>query len=89
MDFSKFLKQMRNSYDYSGQIAHIEVIPDRKQAIRAALSAARKGDAVVVAGKGHETTQELPTGTVPFDDRQVIREILRAIGYGEPTHGAA
>ncbi len=67
----------------------IEVIPDRKQAIRAALLAAREGDAVVVAGKGHETTQELPTGTVPFDDRQVIREILRANGYGEPTYGAA
>ena len=30
MDFSKFLKQMRNSYDYSGQIAHIEVIPERE-----------------------------------------------------------
>ena len=34
MDFSKFLKQMRNGYEYAGQIAHIEEIPERDAGFR-------------------------------------------------------
>jgi len=50
---------------------------DRRAAIALAVAAAGPGDAVVVAGKGHESGQEA-TGVVhPFDDRQVLREILR------------
>ncbi len=49
---------------------------DRAAAIAEALDAARPGDVVVVAGKGHETTQTLGGVTAPFDDRQVVRQLL-------------
>ena len=54
-----------------------EVIEDREQAIRAALAAARSSDVVVIAGKGHETGQELHGGITPFDDRVVAARALR------------
>jgi UDP-N-acetylmuramoyl-L-alanyl-D-glutamate--2,6-diaminopimelate ligase len=54
------------------------VQPDRRAAIRAAVEAARPGDAVVVAGKGHETGQEAGGVVTPFDDRVVLREALEA-----------
>ena len=47
--------------------------PDRRAAIALALAAAEPGDVVIVAGKGHETTQEIGGRTLPFDDRQVVR----------------
>jgi len=51
--------------------------PDRKKAIREALSLARKGDCVLVAGKGHETYQIIQDDVFPFDDAKVIREIIK------------
>lgn len=55
---------------------------DREKAIRRALGEAREGDVVVLAGKGHETYQVLKDQTIPFDDREVARGILREMGYG-------
>jgi len=55
-----------------------EVELDRRVAIRDALRAARAGDVVVIAGKGHETGQTRGGVTVPFDDRVVAREELGA-----------
>jgi len=52
------------------------VEPDRRAAIAAAIHAAREGDAVLIAGKGHETYQILADRTIHFDDREVAREIL-------------
>jgi UDP-N-acetylmuramoyl-L-alanyl-D-glutamate--2,6-diaminopimelate ligase len=49
---------------------------DRRAAIAAALSEARSGDLVLVAGKGHETTQTVGSQVLPFDDRAVARELL-------------
>jgi UDP-N-acetylmuramoyl-L-alanyl-D-glutamate--2,6-diaminopimelate ligase len=62
-------------------------IPDRREAIGAALASARRGDLVVIAGKGHETYQILRDRTIPFDDRVVAREALTALGYGAPGEG--
>src|SRR5439155_921567 len=56
---------------------------DRETAIRKALEGAREGDVVVLAGKGHETYQVLKDRTIPFDDREVARRILRDIGFGQ------
>ncbi|WP_207956161.1 glutamate ligase domain-containing protein [Rubrobacter marinus] len=53
-----------------------EVVLDRREAIGRALAAARPGDVVVVAGKGHERVQHLPEGDVPFHDASVVRELL-------------
>ena len=50
------------------------VEPDRRRAIERALEAARPGDVVVIAGKGHEQGQEFADRTLPFDDREVARE---------------
>lgn len=57
------------------------VEPDRRKAIALAISEAEEGDIVLLAGKGHEKVQVLPTGTVPFDDVAVAREALAAAGY--------
>lgn len=53
------------------------IILDRKEAIRKAIEEAAPGDLVLIAGKGHETTQIIGTQVLPFDDREVAREILR------------
>ena len=59
-----------------GPLPSVEFVADRRDAIGRALAAAKAGDCVVIAGKGHETTQEFADTVVPFDDRQVVREIL-------------
>jgi UDP-N-acetylmuramoyl-L-alanyl-D-glutamate--2,6-diaminopimelate ligase len=51
---------------------------DRRAAIEEALAAARPGDALLIAGKGHETTQTIGDRVLPFDDREVARALLRA-----------
>jgi UDP-N-acetylmuramoyl-L-alanyl-D-glutamate--2,6-diaminopimelate ligase len=56
--------------------AQRHVIVDRREAIGRALGMAGPGDAVVIAGKGHETYQVLRDRTIPFDDRQVARDAL-------------
>jgi UDP-N-acetylmuramoyl-L-alanyl-D-glutamate--2,6-diaminopimelate ligase len=58
------------------------VEPDRRRAIEHALEVARPGDVVVVAGRGHETRQKLAGGrTVSFNDRDVVRDVLRNSGW--------
>jgi UDP-N-acetylmuramoyl-L-alanyl-D-glutamate--2,6-diaminopimelate ligase len=54
-----------------------EQLADRRQAIAHALALAQPGDVVCVAGKGHETTQEIAGQFHPFDDRLVVQEFLR------------
>nr|WP_235536065.1 UDP-N-acetylmuramoyl-L-alanyl-D-glutamate--2,6-diaminopimelate ligase [Nocardioides sp. Root190] len=57
--------------------ATVEEIGDRRSAIDAVIGRARPGDVIVVAGKGHETGQEVAGVVHPFDDREVVREVLR------------
>ena len=51
-------------------------IDDRRHALSLALDAARPGDCLLVAGKGHESYQEFADTVIPFDDRQVVRELI-------------
>jgi len=63
-----------------GNRGEVEVEPDRRAAIALALDAARAGDTVVIAGKGHEQGQEFEGGRkIPFDDREVAGEELRRL----------
>ncbi len=66
---NEIIKGMPNKNNYSIEI-------DRFRAIEKALKEARKGDIVLVAGKGHETYQIFKDTTVPFDDREVVKKIL-------------
>jgi UDP-N-acetylmuramoyl-L-alanyl-D-glutamate--2,6-diaminopimelate ligase len=65
-----------------GTGTEVEIDPDRRSAIAAAIGSAREGDVVVIAGKGHEQGQEIGGIVHPFDDREVARELLRARGVG-------
>ena len=53
-----------------------EVIENRREAIRRALEMGRDGDVIVLAGKGHETYQEIMGVKRPFDEKVVVRELL-------------
>lgn len=55
------------------------VVENRKEAIRWAMENAHKDDIILLAGKGHETYQILPTGTIHFDEREAVAEILEDI----------
>jgi UDP-N-acetylmuramoyl-L-alanyl-D-glutamate--2,6-diaminopimelate ligase len=63
----------------AGDRTRIVVEPDRRVAIDLALDGAAAGDVVVVAGKGHETTQTIGARVLEFDDRVVVREGLERL----------
>jgi len=65
-----------------GQRAEILEIGGRADAISAAVGRAGPGDAVVIAGKGHEQGQDIAGVITPFDDRQVLRAVLAGHGWG-------
>lgn len=56
---------------------------DRREAIWSACRMAKTGDTILIAGKGHETYQIFGTEVHSFDDREVAREALRGLGYGQ------
>jgi UDP-N-acetylmuramoyl-L-alanyl-D-glutamate--2,6-diaminopimelate ligase len=59
----------------------IQVIADRKEAIAKACQLAKSKDIILVAGKGHETYQEIKGVKHPFDDRQVLQSIFTVKSY--------
>ena len=60
------------------------VIENRREAIRFALTHARIGDVVLLAGKGHETYQEIMGVKHPFDEKVVVRELLEELNADLP-----
>jgi UDP-N-acetylmuramoyl-L-alanyl-D-glutamate--2,6-diaminopimelate ligase len=63
-----------------GERGEVAEVGDRRDAIAAAVAAARPGDTVVVAGKGHEQGQEVAGVVHPFDDRLVLAAAIEAAG---------
>ncbi|HZP15404.1 MAG TPA: UDP-N-acetylmuramoyl-L-alanyl-D-glutamate--2,6-diaminopimelate ligase [Nocardioides sp.] len=63
----------------AAQDAEVHEIGDRRAAITYAIKAAGPGDVVLILGKGHETGQEIAGVIHPFDDRDVARDVLRAL----------
>ncbi len=68
--------------------APYRIEPDRRRAIEAAIRLAGPEDLVMIAGKGHEDYQDIGREKIPFDDREVAREVLSAMGecgFRSPT----
>lgn len=63
------------------------VEPDRRKAIALAISEARPGDIVLIAGKGHEKTQTTREGVFPFDDVEVVHSLLQASVHASEPRG--
>ncbi len=86
-----FTSDNPRSEDPEAIIAHIEAgvpaehykktvaITDRKQAIKTACQMAQENDIILVAGKGHETYQEIQGIRTDFDDLQIITQLLIAL----------
>src|SRR5919112_1374708 len=78
--YSEDPEKIAREVEAGSDLSRTRVELDRRKAIRRALEAARAGDVVVVAGKGHERVQHLPEGDIPFHDATVVRELLAEIG---------
>jgi UDP-N-acetylmuramoyl-L-alanyl-D-glutamate--2,6-diaminopimelate ligase len=79
-DPASIVAEIEPGLQAAGVAYTIEV--DRASAIRLALEAAKPGDVVLLAGKGHEKEQILGRSTIPFDDAEVALSILAQLGYG-------
>lgn len=64
----------------AGAEKKMKVIVDRTEAIEYALKIAKRGDVVVLAGKGHETYQDIGGRKIHYDEREVIKNILKDLG---------
>ncbi|HEX8545685.1 MAG TPA: UDP-N-acetylmuramoyl-L-alanyl-D-glutamate--2,6-diaminopimelate ligase [Cytophagaceae bacterium] len=73
------LREMQQGVKIVNQ-KRILTIADRKEAIKTACSLASPGDIILVAGKGHETYQEIKGVKYPFDDKEIIKETFKILG---------
>lgn len=71
------IEAVRSGMVAASDTLEVSIEPDRRAAIHLAVGLARPGDVVLVAGKGHETTQTIGARVLPFDDREVTRDALR------------
>jgi UDP-N-acetylmuramoyl-L-alanyl-D-glutamate--2,6-diaminopimelate ligase len=74
-DPAAILAEVGAGLDASGATKALKIM-DRREAIRAAIDLANPGTVVVLAGKGHETTQVIGDKEMPFDDRAVARDLV-------------
>lgn len=74
-DPRRIIEEIEDGARQAGDRYSVE--PDRRSAIAIAFAEAGPGDVVLIAGKGHESGQTFADSTVPFDDREVARELLR------------
>jgi UDP-N-acetylmuramoyl-L-alanyl-D-glutamate--2,6-diaminopimelate ligase len=65
--------------------AEVLEVAGRRDALAAAVALARPGDTLLVAGKGHETGQEVAGTVHPFDDREVLREVISGVPAAQGT----
>ncbi len=79
---------VESDMEAAGGAKRFIVEPDRRRAIATALAAARPGDTVLIAGKGHETYQIIGPQTIHFDDREEAAAALEKIEAGGRGHGA-
>ncbi len=75
----EILKDMETGLNSAGK-RKFNSIPDRKEAIRTAVSLANKEDIILIAGKGHEKYQEIKGIKYPFDDKEVLSEMFTLLG---------
>jgi UDP-N-acetylmuramoyl-L-alanyl-D-glutamate--2,6-diaminopimelate ligase len=82
-DRDAILEQIARGAEAAGKRrgGDLQLIADRRAAIEAAFEAARPGDIVLLAGKGHEQTIAGPHGDEPWDEVAIVRETLAAMGY--------
>jgi UDP-N-acetylmuramoyl-L-alanyl-D-glutamate--2,6-diaminopimelate ligase len=71
------IEAVRSGATSASDTLELVVEPDRSAAIALAVARAQPGDVVLIAGKGHETTQTIGARVLPFDDREVLRDALR------------
>jgi UDP-N-acetylmuramoyl-L-alanyl-D-glutamate--2,6-diaminopimelate ligase len=74
----QIIKEMEAGVNISFKKKYL-TIPDRKDAIKTAVTLANKDDIILVAGKGHEKYQEIKGVKYPFDDRSVLKEMFELI----------
>ncbi|MDD5593549.1 MAG: UDP-N-acetylmuramoyl-L-alanyl-D-glutamate--2,6-diaminopimelate ligase [Candidatus Margulisbacteria bacterium] len=73
------IKEIEHGTQNTEHGTQVETMVDRRAAIEKALGMAKAGDIVLIAGRGHEKVQDFGDKQVPFDDREVVREILKCI----------
>jgi len=78
-DPEDILRQMQNGVRKTGQKKTFSIL-DRKEAIKMAVQLAEENDIILIAGKGHETYQEIKGIKYPFDDKKVLAEMLNLLG---------
>lgn len=75
----EILKDMEAGLNTAGRRKTVS-IPDRREAIKAAVSFSRPQDIILIAGKGHEKYQEIKGVKHPFDDKKVLQEVFELLG---------
>lgn len=78
-DPAQILKDMETGLNTAAKRKYIS-IPDRKEAIKTAVSFSRPEDIVLIAGKGHEKYQEIKGVKYPFDDKEVLKDVFEMLG---------